>query len=649
MESIQFSSREEIFKMYNDLHLNPEGDNIRVLNLLAGIGRSKLRGVLKVVSMDSKLPYEALSYTWGSANRGRSIVLNDKYQLSITDNLFQALIRLRKSLKERTLWVDAVCINQANDTEKSDQVRRMGSIYFHASCVNVWLGEPGFVFPINRGLWIYWPWVRACNREGYYWNLRNTQLFGSLLRAFWLLLTNHGKAMNRAIQRSSPPWHTRAWVVQEFVEANEVQFCYGRRRSQYDDLHWHHLGPVLCKPRDNLTYLEQFREYIQRDLHYLRVMGARRVGLLDLPRQLIGSTEVTDPRDKIYSVVTLLEKKEADLMKPDYTLSAGEVFAKATFASMAAQKETKILGLVAFTKRRTIGLPTWAVDFTDASRLLEAHVGINEFPVLESLSNFSPNFDVGSKDLRLPGYTLDVVTNVMPLASNAILTKYNEGNGERLPLEARDKLDSLIRGAMKSVREVASRTPYETGSSLLADSTATHLFHQWRIEAAALGADPTTLDVVRERKPAAMSALQSTGRIVDMEQRPFDVVEDALKRWATFMMTEVFGRDWDRKTELGALEYDKWEFGKYAIAAACQCSLFSTSSGLVGLAPSSIALGNTIILTCTRDRPFLVLGQSEGFHEFRGLALMFGFLRWKYHPWDSATSAGLQAEEFVLR
>jgi hypothetical protein len=39
-------------------------------------------------------------------------------------------------------WYDALCINQEDILERSEQVAKMGSIYENASSVLVWLGPP---------------------------------------------------------------------------------------------------------------------------------------------------------------------------------------------------------------------------------------------------------------------------------------------------------------------------------------------------------------------------------------------------------------------------------------------------------------------------------------------------------------------------
>jgi hypothetical protein len=60
----------------------------------------------------------------------------------ITVNLAQALNRLRLDNQFRTLWIDAVCIDQPTLVEKSSQIALMTRIYHRASNVLIWLG-PG--------------------------------------------------------------------------------------------------------------------------------------------------------------------------------------------------------------------------------------------------------------------------------------------------------------------------------------------------------------------------------------------------------------------------------------------------------------------------------------------------------------------------
>jgi hypothetical protein len=59
----------------------------------------------------------------------------------IGNNLQVALQHLRSDREARTLWVDALCIDQDNDTEKSEQVTAMANIYRQSGSTLVWLGE----------------------------------------------------------------------------------------------------------------------------------------------------------------------------------------------------------------------------------------------------------------------------------------------------------------------------------------------------------------------------------------------------------------------------------------------------------------------------------------------------------------------------
>jgi len=59
----------------------------------------------------------------------------------VTRNLHAALNRLRLPDKPRTLWVDAICIDQADVVEKGHQVALMGEIYSKTTRGIIFLGE----------------------------------------------------------------------------------------------------------------------------------------------------------------------------------------------------------------------------------------------------------------------------------------------------------------------------------------------------------------------------------------------------------------------------------------------------------------------------------------------------------------------------
>ncbi|KAE8310439.1 heterokaryon incompatibility protein-domain-containing protein [Aspergillus transmontanensis] len=89
--------------------------------------------------------YQALSYVWcgdqeSSAEQRKEMKLHG-YTVPITANLHAALVNLRDYQLERVLWIDAICINQDDLNEKSNQIPLMRTIYAQADRVIVWLGE----------------------------------------------------------------------------------------------------------------------------------------------------------------------------------------------------------------------------------------------------------------------------------------------------------------------------------------------------------------------------------------------------------------------------------------------------------------------------------------------------------------------------
>ncbi|OAG14674.1 hypothetical protein CC77DRAFT_896702, partial [Alternaria alternata] len=84
--------------------------------------------------------YYALSYCWGANHSPVQIICNS-HPLLVTPNLHSVLFEYRRRETGIPLWVDAICIDQSNITERTSQVRMMDQIYSEAECVVVWLGE----------------------------------------------------------------------------------------------------------------------------------------------------------------------------------------------------------------------------------------------------------------------------------------------------------------------------------------------------------------------------------------------------------------------------------------------------------------------------------------------------------------------------
>lgn len=124
---------------------------------------------MRTISLDATdIYYFTLSYPWGATYDDGShlthVVTNDNVPLAVTANLHDALVRIRdywsqidmqEHLKTSSqpaqkqqhrpicppLWADAICINQQDDAERSQQVKLMGSIYKQSTHLLIWLGE----------------------------------------------------------------------------------------------------------------------------------------------------------------------------------------------------------------------------------------------------------------------------------------------------------------------------------------------------------------------------------------------------------------------------------------------------------------------------------------------------------------------------
>lgn len=115
---------------------------IRLLILYSGKPKDPLRGYLitkRFYKTSNQNPYEALSYVWGDSAHHQSMILNNQH-FDINQNLYAALHHLRSRTANRTLWIDAICINQADESERDRQVSLMGDIYACAENVVNWLG-----------------------------------------------------------------------------------------------------------------------------------------------------------------------------------------------------------------------------------------------------------------------------------------------------------------------------------------------------------------------------------------------------------------------------------------------------------------------------------------------------------------------------
>jgi hypothetical protein len=139
----------QLNQLYTSLPVSPHRSSIRILDLdpILFSRLAPLTGRLRVVSLeDASGQFAALSYVWGPFSKPTDhieIRTDDgrKVKVGITSNCQDALFAIRSRFRPLAIWIDAICINQADDEQKVSQLLFMEPIYSQARPTYVWLGH----------------------------------------------------------------------------------------------------------------------------------------------------------------------------------------------------------------------------------------------------------------------------------------------------------------------------------------------------------------------------------------------------------------------------------------------------------------------------------------------------------------------------
>lgn len=119
-----------------------EDGHIRILELQPGKAGDIINFELHGVDLKKNPSFEALSYEWKEKSGTIPVQCNQE-RLLVTPNCKAALEQLRHETDKRSLWMDAVCINQQDKQECNQQVAMMTDIYRKAKTVLMWIGKEG--------------------------------------------------------------------------------------------------------------------------------------------------------------------------------------------------------------------------------------------------------------------------------------------------------------------------------------------------------------------------------------------------------------------------------------------------------------------------------------------------------------------------
>ena len=326
-------------------HLDPEKQEIRLLELDPAKPGRPIRCRLFHASLLDNPQYDALSYMWGPSRPQYDIFVNEAVRFPVGRNLRKALDNLRYPDSPRVVWTDAICINQSDDNEKGFQVRLMRCIYTQAQTVCAWIdhdlgpvrepfedldrlgrsemaiddiADPTYWHPVAdvfrnpywKRLWIQQELVLARKVDIY---CRREVLDGQGLLEFQRQLN----AVNYPLENyERPEHHLRDYIDGTLGQGKSLQksSAYAPPRAFYGGILQGRISQVQAR-----RHAEKYRGKTDVNAPY------RRGTLLNLFLQA-KALNMADQRDRLFGIVGIATDIDANNIQVDYRGSAAQAF-----------------------------------------------------------------------------------------------------------------------------------------------------------------------------------------------------------------------------------------------------------------------------------------------------------------------------------
>ncbi|PQE28239.1 Heterokaryon incompatibility protein [Rutstroemia sp. NJR-2017a WRK4] len=270
-------------------------------------------------------PYMALSYVWGDPNPPMSIFLGGKRR-NVGPSLFEALKELRDPSVPALLWVDALCIDQTNVSEKNHHVGMMGPIYNRAGCVLIWvdgketmpprfklvdMGDPIFAVMDNLAayeLFLFSPWYEIGKNDQEQPILKEIQERSN----GWMGPHSYKQLFTRS-------YWTRVWTMQEALLGRNILLCHGGYVVYFQTLlllflrEWEQTLPL-----DSLNF-DEYNDDSPLE-RFLTLRWEMQCGRMPSPLEamlLSRERSATMEQDYVFGVLGIISTG-ASLGKPDY-------------------------------------------------------------------------------------------------------------------------------------------------------------------------------------------------------------------------------------------------------------------------------------------------------------------------------------------
>jgi hypothetical protein len=367
-------SRPKVFK-YNNIA--PGRHEIRIIILQPGSLLDDIVWRVEHMSLDKSPVYEALSDTWGEPpeRKNKVQITLGEAPFPITQNLACALRHLRLGKAARNLWVDAICIHQDDIEERNNQVQQMARIYKMAKHVHVWIGpENDFSKVAMPFLKVIDTKVLACMDSKR--DLTNVHQ--------WIKTTfedpGHQNTWVAVAQLWQRGYWSRVWIIQEVV--------FGTSKSRQcivhcgcDSIAWETLvaldramtliDPSCYDNEHSDVDILQVSKGARLDLSWFIAVHGEHTRNKELPLSYLlirqSRCKATDPRDKVYALLSMVHESQADGLVVDYGLSTAEVYTMAMKEMVLREKRLGVLCACCRECRNQDpldALPSWCPDFS---------------------------------------------------------------------------------------------------------------------------------------------------------------------------------------------------------------------------------------------------------------------------------------------
>ncbi|EXK28387.1 hypothetical protein FOMG_15366 [Fusarium oxysporum f. sp. melonis 26406] len=386
--------------LYHPLTSDKKHFDIRICILLPKSHGTLVTCKLKTLNLlEDKVDYEALSYAWGSSEDNATITVNET-TLQVTRNLTDALTYLRHDSKLRSLWIDAICINQSDVDERNSQVRAMGRIYSSASCVISWLGlkdDPIDYVEQMKTARSFIELVRSYSADELFALLLDSPSKEDLEKVFEDGLYSLQLVIGERKYR--PPYWRRAWIIQEVSSARLWKLQSGALCISEGDIEV--VMEILKDPRVKTVMKTKYQERRLRALIglnsflsvsvYRSILCPPETSLSELfissPNQgtsalLTPRTQgfwpllsllrhswsrlCADPRDKVFSILAASDMKDSrsQRLDIDYTRSISRVYTESAKAIIETSCSLDVLSYVnAADRTGSWDLPSWVPNW----------------------------------------------------------------------------------------------------------------------------------------------------------------------------------------------------------------------------------------------------------------------------------------------